>query len=232
MTHALEVRGVRASYGRIEVLRGVDLAVPAGSVVALVGPNGGGKSTTLKVVSGVMAATAGCIHVAGRHVNGARPEDLARIGVATVPEGRGVFPNLTVAENLRMATYAGPGAAEVEADAFARFPILAERRHQLAGSMSGGEQQLLALARALAARPALLLLDELSMGLAPAVVARLYDTVAEVAAGGVSILLAEQSARVVRRVAGYAALMANGRVTAVGEPADLEDELSGAYLGG
>jgi branched-chain amino acid transport system ATP-binding protein len=227
----LELRGVRAAYGRIEVLHGVDLDVPAASVVALLGPNGGGKSTTLKVVDGTVPATDGCIHLAGRHVNGAAPDALARIGVCSVPEGRGVFPNLTVRENLRMATFTGVTLDEVEDEAYARFPRLRERRAQLAGSMSGGEQQMLALARALATRPALLLLDELSMGLSPTVVAALYESVAEVAAGGGSILLAEQSARVVLRVADYAALMVGWRVTAVGEPADLEEELSAAYLG-
>ena len=230
-TPVLELRGVRAGYGRIEVLRGVDLAVPAGTVVALLGPNGGGKSTTLKVVGGMLPVTAGCVHIAGRHVNGASPDDLARIGVCTVPEGRGVFPNLTVRENLAMATFAGVSMGEVEEDAYTRFPRLRERRGQVAGSMSGGEQQMLALARGLASRPALLLLDELSMGLAPTVVAGLYQTVAEVAASGISILLAEQSARVALRIADYAALMVAGRVTVVGEPADLEDELSAAYLG-
>jgi branched-chain amino acid transport system ATP-binding protein len=231
VTAVLELRGVRAAYGPIEVLHGVDLTVPVGSVVALLGPNGGGKSTTLAVVAGTVPATAGCVHLAGRHVNGAAPEALARIGVCSVPEGRGVFPNLTVRENLRMATFAGVTLEEVEDEAYGRFPRLRGRRGQLAGSMSGGEQQMLALARGLATRPALLLLDELSMGLSPTVVAALYETVTEVAATGASILLAEQSARVVLRVADYAALMVGGRVTAVGEPADLQEELSAAYLG-
>ena len=227
----LELRGLRAAYGRIEVLHGVDLVVPPASVVALLGPNGSGKSTTLKVVSGQLLATAGCVHIAGRHVNGARPEALARIGVCTIPEGRGVFPNLTVRENLRMATFTGTSLEQVEAGAYARFPRLGERRGQLAGSMSGGEQQMLALARALVTDPALLLLDELSIGLAPTVVGHLYELVAEVAAGGVSILVVEQSARVVLGVADYAAIMVNGRITGIGQPADLEDELSAAYLG-
>ena len=227
----LELRGLRAAYGRIEVLRGVDLAVPAASVVALLGPNGSGKSTTLNVVSGRLPPTAGCVHIAGRHVNGARPDALARIGVCTIPEGRGVFPNLTVRENLRMATFAGTAFDEVEDRAYARFPRLAERRQQLAGTMSGGEQQMLALARALVTDPALLLLDELSMGLAPALVGELYARVAEVAAAGASILVVEQSARTVLGVADYAAVMVNGRITAVGQPADLADELSAAYLG-
>ena len=150
----LELRGVKAAYGRIEVLHGVDLVVPQGSVVALLGPNGGGKTTTLKVISGQMTPTSGCVHVSGRHVNGASPDALARVGVCTIPEGRGVFPNLTVRENLRMVTFAGTATVEeVEEVAYARFPRLGERRSQLAGTMSGGEQQMLALARGLDRRP-------------------------------------------------------------------------------
>jgi branched-chain amino acid transport system ATP-binding protein len=177
----LELIDVRAGYGRIEVLLGVDLVVPAGSVVALLGPNGAGKTTTLKVVSGQIVPNAGCVHVTGRHVNGVDPDALARIGVCTIPEGRGVFPNLTVRENLEMATFRGPSLAEVEETAFSRFPRLAQKRSQLAGTMSGGEQQMLALSRALATNPALLLLDELSMGLAPIIVSELYDAVGQVA---------------------------------------------------
>jgi branched-chain amino acid transport system ATP-binding protein len=229
---ALELKGVKAAYGRIEVLHGVDLVVPAGSVVALLGPNGGGKTTTLKVISGQMAPTAGCVHIAGRHVNGASTDALARIGVCTIPEGRGIFPNLTVKENLRMATYGGVGFDEVESVAYARFPRLGERRSQLAGTMSGGEQQMLVLARGLAVNPSLLLLDELSMGLAPLIVEQLYAVVAQVATTGVSILVVEQFARTVLGVADYAAIMLHGKVVSVGQPADLEDELSSAYLGG
>ena len=173
----LELVGVRAAYGRIEVLHGVDLAVPRGAVVALLGPNGGGKTTTLKVASGQMPATAGCLHIGGRHVNGVAPDALARIGVCTIPEGRGIFPNLTVRENLRMVTFGGVEAADVEERAFSRFPRLGERRQQLAGTMSGGEQQMLAMARGLAVNPSLLFLDELSMGLAPLIVEELYEIV-------------------------------------------------------
>jgi branched-chain amino acid transport system ATP-binding protein len=214
------------------VLHGVDLTVPVGSVVALLGPNGGGKTTTLKVIAGQMAPTGGCVHIAGRHVNGANPDALARIGVCTIPEGRGIFPNLTVKENLRMATYSGRSFSEVESIAYERFPRLGERRGQLAGTMSGGEQQMLALARGLAVNPSLLLLDELSMGLAPIIVEQLYEIVAQVATTGVSILVVEQFARTVLGVADYAAIMLHGRVVSVGQPADLEDELSSAYLGG
>jgi branched-chain amino acid transport system ATP-binding protein len=228
---ALELKGVKAAYGRIEVLHGVDLVVPAGTVVALLGPNGGGKTTTLKVVSGQMTPTSGCVHIAGRHVNGAGADALARIGVCTIPEGRGIFPNLTVKENLRMVTYGGVAFDQVEAVAYERFPRLGERRHQLAGTMSGGEQQMLALARGLAVNPSLLLLDELSMGLAPIIVEQLYDVVAQVAKTGVSILVVEQFARTVLGVADYAAIMLHGKVVSVGQPADLEEELSSAYLG-
>jgi branched-chain amino acid transport system ATP-binding protein len=229
----LELRGLKAAYGRIEVLHGVDLVVPRGSVVALLGPNGGGKTTTLKAISGQLTPTSGCVHIAGRHVNGASPDALARAGVCTIPEGRGVFPNLTVRENLRMATYAGTASLDgVEDVAYARFPRLGERRNQLAGTLSGGEQQMLALARGLAVSPALLLLDELSMGLAPLIVEGLYEIVAQVAAEGVSILVVEQFARTVLGVADYAAIMLHGRIAQVGQPADLEDALSAAYLGG
>lgn len=231
-TPVLELKSLRAAYGRIEVLHGVDLTVPAGSVVALLGPNGGGKTTTIKVIAGQLAATAGCVHVAGRHVNGANADALARIGVCTIPEGRGVFPNLTVSENLRMATYAGVDFADVAATAYERFPRLGERRNQLAGTMSGGEQQMLALARGLSVNPSLLLLDELSMGLAPIIVEQLYEIVAQVATTGVSILVVEQFARTVLGVADYAAIMLQGRVVSIGQPADLEEELSAAYLGG
>jgi len=227
----LEVRGLRAGYGQIEVLHGVDLTVRAGTVVALLGPNGAGKSTLLKAVSGQVKPTGGCVHLGGRHVNGTPPHRLARIGLCTIPEGRGVFPNLTVRENLLMDTYSGSRAADIEAHAFERFPRLGERRHQLAGTMSGGEQQMLAMARALATDPALLLLDELSMGLAPLVVESLYEIVGHIAAEGVSILVIEQFARTVLDVAHVAAIMSHGRIDTVGPPAQIEAELSSAYLG-
>ena len=228
----LELQGVRAAYGRIEVLHGVDLSVPRGAVVALLGPNGGGKTTTLKVASGQMAPTAGCLHIAGRHVNGVAPDALARIGVCTIPEGRGVFPNLTVKENLRMVTFGGVRQAEVEEKAYARFPRLGERRNQLAGTMSGGEQQMLAMARGLAVEPSLLFLDELSMGLAPLIVEELYEIVGHIAKSGVSILVVEQFARTVLGVADLAVIMLHGKVTAVGTPDEIAPELEAAYLGG
>jgi branched-chain amino acid transport system ATP-binding protein len=228
----LELRGIHAAYDRIDVLFGIDLEVAEGSVVALLGPNGAGKTTTLRVAAGLHPPSAGDVMVAGRRVNGSSPEDLARRGLCLIPEGRGIFPNLTVKENLRMATYAGVDFGEVESVAYDRFPRLGERRTQVAGTMSGGEQQMLALARGLAVNPSLLLLDELSMGLAPLIVDQLYDVVGQVAKTGVSILVVEQFARTVLDVADYAAIMLQGKVVSVGQPADLEDELSSAYLGG
>ncbi len=227
----LELVDVRAGYGSIEVLHGVSLAVPQGSVVALLGPNGGGKSTTLKVCGGFVPLTSGELRIAGRAVTGISPDTLARHGVCTIPEGKGIFPNLTVGENLRMATYTGTPLKDVEDIAYSRFPRLAERRNQLAGTMSGGEQQMLAMSRALGTNPAVLLLDELSMGLAPLVVTELYEVVAHVSALGVSILVVEQFARTVLGVADIAAIMLSGRITRVGRPDELEEELSSAYLG-
>ncbi len=228
----LELRGVRAGYGSIEVLHGVDLVVPPSSVVALLGPNGAGKTTTLSVACGLVQPTAGSVLVAGRNVVGVAPELLAQRGLVTIPEGRGIFPNLTVRENLQMATFAGAALAQVEEVAFGRFPRLAERRNQVAGTLSGGEQQMLALARGLAVDPAVLMLDELSMGLAPLVVEELYGIVAQIARTGTSILVVEQFARTVLGVADVAAIMVNGVVRRVGSPAEVEAELSSAYLGG
>jgi branched-chain amino acid transport system ATP-binding protein len=227
----VELRGLRAGYGAIEVLHGVDLTVPAGSVTALLGPNGAGKTTALRTLAGLHPSTGGDILLAGRRVNGARAEDLTRAGMCMVPEGRGIFPNLTVRENLLVATHGGRSLGDVEADAFDRFPRLGERRHQVAGTMSGGEQQMLALARAVASRPGVLLLDELSMGLAPLVVSSLYEEVARIAASGVAILIVEQFARVALQVADHATVLAGGRVMASGTPAELEGSLTELYLG-
>jgi len=227
----LELRDIRAAYDGIDVLYGVDLSVPRGSVVALLGPNGAGKTTTLRVASALHAPTGGDVLIAGRRVNGARPEELARHGLCLVPEGRGIFPNLSVRENLRMMTYSGRSMHAVEEFTFERFPRLRDRRSQLAGTLSGGEQQMLAMARGLATGPALLLLDELSMGLAPIIVEELYEIVAQIARQGVSILVVEQFARTVLGVADYAAIMVHGRIAKIGRPTELEAELSTAYLG-
>jgi branched-chain amino acid transport system ATP-binding protein len=228
----LELRRVHAAYGQIEVLHGIDLAVSTGSVLALLGPNGAGKSTTLRVASGQMEPTKGCFHVLGRHANGTKPDALARAGLCTLPDGRGIFPNLTVSENLRLMTYAARSRSHVERMAFGRFPRLAERRHQLAGTLSGGEQQMLAMARTLSVEPAVLLLDEISMGLAPMIVAELYDLVKQIADEGVAVILAEQFAATALGVATDVAVVVQGRIVAAGKPDELPDDLADAYLGG
>ncbi|MCU1461242.1 MAG: transporter ATP-binding protein [Acidimicrobiales bacterium] len=228
----LELVGVRAGYGAIEVLHGVDLRVPPGALVALLGPNGGGKTTTLKLCAGLVPVTDGEFRLAGRVVNGVTANQLARLGVCSVPEGRGIFPNLTVRENLWLATGTGKRMESIEAAAYRRFPILGERRRQLAGTLSGGEQQMLSLARALGTDPTLLLLDELSLGLAPIVVAQMYETVRQLAAEGLSILVAEQFARTVLPIAQLAAIMLHGRIVRVGTPSEIEEDLSTTYLGG
>jgi branched-chain amino acid transport system ATP-binding protein len=228
----LELVDVHAGYGAIEVLHGVDLTVPAGAVVVLLGPNGGGKSTTLRVCCGLHPITSGELRVAGTVVTGVGADRLAKAGVCTVPEGRGIFPNLTVRENLWLATGTGAPLAVLEAAAYERFPLLGQRRTQLAGTLSGGEQQMLALSRALGADPVLLILDELSMGLAPLIVSTMYETVAQLAADGLSILVAEQFAAAVLPIAQSAAIMLHGKVVSAGTPAKIQEELATAYLGG
>lgn len=227
----VELDSVRAAYGTIEVLTGVDLVVDEGQVFALLGPNGGGKTTTLRVIAGLLPATAGDVRLAGRSVAGATPDELARAGVCLIPEGKGIFPNLSVRDNLWMNTHTGAKLKQIEEVAYERFPRLGERRSQLAGTLSGGEQQMLAMSRALSTDPALLLLDELSMGLAPVIVQELYEIVAQVASAGVSILVCEQFARTVLGVADRAAIMLHGRITKVGDPTELEAELSALYMG-
>jgi branched-chain amino acid transport system ATP-binding protein len=231
VTAILELRGIRGGYGTIDVLHGLNLSVEAGQVHALLGPNGAGKTTTLAVCSGQIVPSAGQLLISGREVNGVSSDGLARAGVCLVPEGRGIFPNLTVTENLRMFTHAGPSFKDIQEQAFARFPRLKERRKQVAGTMSGGEQQMLAMARALSTDPALLLLDELSMGLAPLIVEELYERVAELAAEGVSILVVEQFAQAVLGVSTVASIMLHGRITRTGPPAEIAEELTEAYLG-
>jgi branched-chain amino acid transport system ATP-binding protein len=229
---ALEIMDLRAGYGRVEVLHGVDLVVPRGSVMALMGPNGAGKTTLLNVAAGLLPATSGCVHVAGMHVNGVAPEVFSRAGVCSIPEGRGVFPNLSVRENIRVFTHAANGDVDAaEESAFTNFPRLRERRNQLAGTLSGGERQMLALSRAFFSQPSILLLDEISMGLAPIIVSELYEKVGQLAAEGIAILLVEQFAAAALRVADYAAIMRQGRIEVLGEPDDVQDALSEAYLG-
>jgi len=229
---ALALDGITAGYGTIDVLDGVDLAVIPGRVFALLGPNGAGKSTTLKVASGQIEPTHGRVILEGNDVTGTSADTLARAGVCLVPEGRGIFPNLTVLENLRMATFCGASYDTVLDRSFERFPRLAERRKQVAGTLSGGEQQMLSMARGLAIDPKVLLLDELSMGLAPLIVEELYEVVKRIAADDVSILIVEQFAHEVLGVADVAAIMLHGRVQYRGDPAEVGAALEAAYLGG
>ena len=228
----LELRGVRAAYESIEVLHGVDISVPAGSVFAVLGPNGAGKTTMMHVISGLLEPTAGDLLIGGTRVNGAAPTQLARHGLCSIPEGRGIFPNLTVRENLWMVTYSGVSRSEVEERAYERFPQLSERRNQLAGTLSGGEQQMLAVSRAIASDPALLLLDELSMGLAPVIVEQIYAVISRIATEGVTVLVVEQFASTVLGVADLAAVMVQGRIVRAGRPSEIEADLHNAYLGG
>jgi len=218
----IELTDVHAGYGRIEVLRGVSLTVRRGTVTALLGPNGAGKSTLVKVLSGQLRATGGHVHLGGVHVNDAAPEDLAQAGLCTIPEGRAIFPNLTVAENLRLMR--GDRARKDFGEVYDRFPKLKVRHRQLAGSMSGGEQQMLAFSRALITDPAVLVIDELSMGLAPVIVAELYEVVGELAADGVTMLIVEQFAETASAVADQVVVMAHGEM--------VEGDLASVYFGG
>jgi branched-chain amino acid transport system ATP-binding protein len=231
-TTALALRAVNAGYGPIEVLHGVDLTVMPGQVYALLGPNGAGKSTTLKVASGQIRPSSGELWIEGTRADGTTPDELARSGLCLIPEGRGIFPNLTVIENLRIATYAGTPLSQVVERAFERFPRLRERRKQMAGTLSGGEQQMLAMARALATEPRILLLDELSMGLAPLVVEQLYEIVRRIAEQDVAILIVEQFAHEVLGVADLAGIIFHGRVEFTGSPEDVGHALQSAYLAG
>jgi branched-chain amino acid transport system ATP-binding protein len=228
----LELRDVRAGYGPIEVVHGVSLSVPAGSVMALLGPNGGGKTTILNVCAGILSPSAGDVLFEGEPVTHVSADGRARRGICTIPEGRGIFPNLSVRENLLMATQVGVPMDRIEDAAFAQFPRLGEKRKQLAGTMSGGEQQMLALARAFATDPKILLLDELSLGLAPMVVTELYDKVRELASGGLSILLVEQFARTALPIADAAAVVLQGVIAHQGSPAEMEEAVEASYLGG
>jgi branched-chain amino acid transport system ATP-binding protein len=231
---ALSAVDVRAGYGRIEVLHGISFAVRSGTSMALLGPNGAGKSTLLKAISGQIPLLAGSVEVAGRPLMRNATERLARSGVCMIPEGRSIFPNLSVAENLLMYTFrqSGMKSRQVEEQAFARFPALADRRKQLAGTLSGGEQRMLSLARALTTEPQILLLDELSMGLAPIIVDQLYDIVGQlVVSEGLTIVMVEQFVQTALSVADEAAIMVNGEIVRRGKPAEIHSDVVGVYLG-
>ena len=232
---ALEISGLRVAYGGVHALRDVSLTVPIGAVVALLGPNGAGKSTTLRTVSGVMRAERGTITYFGRPIERMPAYRIARMGLVHVPEGRGIFPSLSVRENLEMAATMAGGSdgGDPMAETTELFPVLGERQRQLAGSLSGGEQQMLALARAIIARPQLLMVDEISMGLAPIVVEHLFEALRRIAASGASLLLVEQYVEAALELADYVYVMDKGAVVDVGEPSDLRaGSLAAAYLGG
>jgi ABC-type branched-subunit amino acid transport system ATPase component/branched-subunit amino acid ABC-type transport system permease component len=229
---AVQLDGVSAGYGGIDVLQDISLTVRSGEVCAVLGPNGAGKSTALKVMSGQLATTKGTASINGQPIAGVATERLVRGGLCVVPEGRGIFPNLTVTENLKMASFSGASYSDILEKSFAQFPRLAERRNQLAGKLSGGEQQMVSMARAIAVNPSVLLVDELSMGLAPKVVEELYEVLAGIARQGLTILVVEQFAAEVLKVADSGALLINGRITYHGSPDVVGEMISSAYLGG
>ena len=238
MTALLEVEGLRVTYGGVVAVRDVSLSVQPGEVLAVLGANGAGKTTTLLAVSGLVRVRAGDVRLDGRSIVGSAPEAIARQGVAHVPAGRGIFPGLSVADNLRMGLYGvgrdrgADGSAAVE-QVLDTFPILRERRDQPAGTMSGGQQQQLAIGRALVQRPRLLLLDEMSMGLAPSIVADLFALVGELRSSGIAVVMVEQFVGQALQVADRAIVLEQGTVVAAGAPADLSaDDIAAAYLGG
>ena len=234
----LKIEGVHAGYGRTEVLHGVDLAVEAGELVALIGSNGAGKSTLLKTVVGLLTATQGSVMYDGRSVGGGRPERLVREGVALVPEGRMLFGPMSVRENLELGAY-GLGrkrtaaAAEGMERVVALFPVLAERAGQQADTLSGGEQQMLAVGRALMSQPRLLLLDEPSLGLAPKVIAEIFSALDVLRRQGVTILLVEQDAKLALKHADRGYVMRTGRVALEGTASELlaDENVRQIYLG-
>ena len=231
----LDVKGLKIHYGGIEAVRGIDLAVEEGELVCLIGANGAGKSSTLKGILGLVAHS-GTVHYNGHALKALPTHAIAAQGVALVPEGRGVFARLTVAENLDMGAYTRRDKAGIRADldhVYTLFPRLFERRGQSAGTLSGGEQQMLAIGRALMSRPRLLLLDEPSMGLAPLMVQKIYETIQAVARGGVTILLVEQNANLALKVSSRGYVMESGAITLSGASAELaaDPQVRAAYLG-
>ncbi len=231
----LQVRGLKVAYGGIQAVRGIDFDVAEGELVCLIGANGAGKSSTLKGLMGLVKPH-GEVNLAGERLQKLPTHAIAARGMALVPEGRGIFGRLSVAENLDMGAYLRRDRAGVRADmarAYALFPRLAERSKQLAGTLSGGEQQMLAIARAMMGRPRLLLLDEPSMGLAPLMVQKIYETIASIAAEGVTILLVEQNANLALQVSKRAYVMESGAITLAGISAELAEnpQVRAAYLG-
>jgi branched-chain amino acid transport system ATP-binding protein len=232
----LKIEGLRAGYGQIEVLHGIDLEVRQGEIVTLIGANGAGKTTTLMSVAGVVKPRAGKISLDGKDVTGWAAEKLVPLGMAQSPEGRRIFPRMTVLENLEVGAYVRRDRAAIATDmkrVFEIFPILAERKQQAGGTLSGGEQQMLAIGRALMSRPKLLLLDEPSLGLAPLIVVKIFEVVKQLGAEGTTILLVEQNARSALRLANRGYVMETGSITTHGPAADLlaDPRVQAAYLG-
>lgn len=236
----LEVRDLVAGYGKVQVLHGLTLSVPAGKLVTLIGSNGAGKTTTLRALSGMIAPTSGTINLAGRDIAGLPAYEVTKCGLAHSPEGRRVFPPLTVTDNLKLGAFprltGSRPRGDVERDIqrmFDLFPRLGERREQLAGTLSGGEQQMLAMARALMLNPQVLLLDEPSMGLAPRLVAEVFATIAKLKNERITMLLVEQFAAAALDVADYGYVLENGRLSAQGSATSLKSDpaVRAAYLG-
>ena len=236
MALAIETRGLRKQFGKTEILHGLDFDIPPGRIYGLVGHNGAGKTTTLNAIAGVLPIAGGEILHAGERINAVPAHKRLRRGIALVPEGRGIFTRLTVEENLRMGAYTRNDAAGIDADierVYTMLPRVKERLRQVAGTLSGGEQQMVAIGRALLSRPKLLLLDEPSMGLAPLVVEKIFEVVQAVAREGVTILLVEQNANLALEFAGRGYVMESGRITLTGSGADLlaDPKVRAAYLG-
>jgi branched-chain amino acid transport system ATP-binding protein len=232
----LDVRELKVAYGGIHAIKGIDLHVAQGELVALIGSNGAGKTTTLKTLAGLLHPSSGQIHYDGKSLKNFAAHQRAAMGIALVPEGRGVFARMTVAENLLMGAYSRSDKHEIATDLermYGLFPRLAERADQLAGTLSGGEQQMVAMARALMSRPRLLMLDEPSMGLAPLMVQKIFETIRDIAALGMSILLVEQNARLALQVAQRGYVMESGTITLSGEANELlgSGAVQRAYLG-